>query len=397
MPCPCCKGSTPGVPVYTHQYVLASGQQNAFTIDAVFNACPTCGHIWVSDRNGHLTETSLTDYYESKVYRPLGINFQSSPQGLALSRLAGYFLSSLQMHVDVSGLSILEIGGGDGSFASAVASHLGEALHDYAILELGHYPETPLYPIRYVGSTEDAKAGYWDVVVLRHTLEHILNLEEFVQELSSLCCAKTLLYVEVPCWTVPFQDVDQLNPEHLHYFSHTSMDWLFMRAGYSRILDFSLSMDDYFTPNRILGKFFRPAQRRNASSVSELPKTAFSFPDRIHADRQGLIDLADQIKMAVERGRLIVLHGATITLLDFFLNEGKMVSKAASIVITDGNTDKLGTDFAGFTVRSIEEALALAPERVVVFSSYLPQIRHDWLSRGFQGIITYYLGDRVFE
>ena len=78
--------------------------------------------------------------------------------------------------------------------------------------------------------------GDFDLVVLSHVLEHLLDVQGAVEGLRSLVKAGGLVYVEVPdaeCYgehlVAPFHD---FNTEHVNHFSGVLLDRLFSSAGF---------------------------------------------------------------------------------------------------------------------------------------------------------------------
>lgn len=390
--CPCCHGNKIDVDVAKHRFALASHAGIDVTISAQFHSCATCTHIWMVDSAGKLSEELLLDYYMSKQYVPPEASFPESPQGLELERLASLVALLAGHNRPDETRRVLEVGGGDASFAHAYARQSPSFLEKYLVYEMGDYGMVVNDPVVLSRSPADFVDEKFDLVVIRHTLEHVMSLDTFINSLAKNLSLGGLVYIEVPCWSTPFQDVDQLNAEHIHYFSHSSVDWLFLRNGWHRRADFSISMRDYFTPNRIMGKFFSMDGAQHVESLTTTGAEIYSnFQARISYDRASLVALADRILSLLADGVVVVVHGATITLLDFLLNEGAAILDSPNLIVADGNVAKAGSTLLTKTVETVSEALSHDPVLVVMFSSFTHQISQTWRESGYSGPLVYYL------
>ena len=81
--------------------------------------------------------------------------------------------------------------------------------------------------------------GKFDVIILSHVMEHILDLKRCIGEVSKFLNEDGLLYIEVPnanryvdFITSPFQD---FNTEHINHFTQTSLDNLFENSGFVKL------------------------------------------------------------------------------------------------------------------------------------------------------------------
>lgn len=81
--------------------------------------------------------------------------------------------------------------------------------------------------------------GKFDLIILSHVMEHILDLKGCIKEVGKFLSDKGHLYIEVPnamryvdFVTSPFQD---FNTEHINHFTKTSLDNLFENSGFVKI------------------------------------------------------------------------------------------------------------------------------------------------------------------
>lgn len=91
----------------------------------------------------------------------------------------------------------------------------------------------------YTGSLRRLPAGIgqFDVILLSHVLEHVLEIGAAVETLDSLLAPGGTLYIEVPdasrydsFLVAPFQD---FNTEHINHFSPAALETLFRSKGFT--------------------------------------------------------------------------------------------------------------------------------------------------------------------
>ena len=84
-----------------------------------------------------------------------------------------------------------------------------------------------------------ASLGQFDLIILSHVMEHILDLQGCIKEVSKFLAPHGRLYIEVPdanryvdFITSPYQD---FNTEHINHFTQHSLDNLFENSGFEKI------------------------------------------------------------------------------------------------------------------------------------------------------------------
>jgi len=106
----------------------------------------------------------------------------------------------------------------------------------------------------------DRYAGYFDVVVLSHVLEHVGHPTEFLHLIRKLVKPSSgVLYIEVPNLLKPYSDgprwQDHCDPGHFYYYSPACLKYVVERSGFHSV---SLD-DDFFPPYCPISALFRPA------------------------------------------------------------------------------------------------------------------------------------------
>jgi 2-polyprenyl-3-methyl-5-hydroxy-6-metoxy-1,4-benzoquinol methylase len=94
--------------------------------------------------------------------------------------------------------------------------------------------------------TMDERLGKFDLVILSHVLEHLLDLSATVEKLNDLLKEGGLLYVECPNAShyneVIHAPLQEFNTEHINHFTEISFENLFGLHGYKKI----------FTGNKVM-------------------------------------------------------------------------------------------------------------------------------------------------
>ena len=123
-----------------------------------------------------------------------------------------------------SGSKLVEIGCGKGTFLDIVR---GDAHFNYEGYDTVYDGIDPNIHCRYLNKNERVFA---DVVVLRHTLEHIQSPHKFLSLLRSVFNDDATIFIEVPQyeWIEQNKLIFDLTYEHVNYFSEKSLSSLFI-------------------------------------------------------------------------------------------------------------------------------------------------------------------------
>lgn len=119
------------------------------------------------------------------------------------------------------------------------------------------------------GIPEELKNSF-DVVMSTAVMEHIYDLNAFVEQMDSWLKWGGRLYVEVPAvegferfYT---QIPNYFNHEHINYFSLTSLDNLFSKHGYVRKSPDAESLVTLGNPEYVLSAIYEKAMKKDISS-----------------------------------------------------------------------------------------------------------------------------------
>ena len=128
-----------------------------------------------------------------------------------------------------NGSKLVEVGCGKGTFLDLVKK---DNYFKYEGFDNTYEGDDPLIHSRYLTSEDRI---YADIVVLRHTLEHIQAPHKFLEMLNIIFGNNALIFIEVPQfdWIDKSKVIFDLSYEHVNYFNTRSLCSLF-----SRVLDF---------------------------------------------------------------------------------------------------------------------------------------------------------------
>ena len=199
-------------------YYLANIDQ---TIPMPYAICQDCQFIFQSEYVG---DEFLNYYYRQS---PMLRRKEPTVFEIGQNERQGEFLSR---HVELTGKRVLEIGAHAGAFLRHLYKHFDctayfEELSEEARVVLAS--QVGLHDFR---SLEGDKKV--DVVILRHVLEHIFDLEAFLTYVRSILAEGGSLFIEVPDWTYFDAHTDPFIFEHLNQFNTAGLVHLLRRTGW---------------------------------------------------------------------------------------------------------------------------------------------------------------------
>jgi hypothetical protein len=206
--------------------------------------------------------------------------------------------------------------------------------------------------------------GAFDVVILSHVLEHVLDLHASVRELSALLTGSGVVYVEVPdakryadCLVAPFQD---FNTEHINHFGLHSLRNLLATAGLSFVSGGTKDIlaDAGWRYPAVFGFFRRTNSAQQPAPVRwELDG---GFRERLIAYIKRSRDLLQQIETCIapliQQGPLIVWGTGQLTLK---LLAETSLGRAQIAAFVDGNPVNQNKELLGVPVVAPEAIASL--------------------------------------
>lgn len=156
--------------------------------------------------------------------------------------------------------NVLEIGFGDGEFLKKLSNIKGNKFKQI----LGFDPSSkitnskPVKGIKLIKDYYTTKIFFQpDLLILRHTLEHISNVKSFLKNI--LHEKPKFVFIEVPCKTFVYKDnIHYFSNEHCSYFDNYSIQILLKKFGYKKI-----NIKKVFNGENILSIFVKTKKEIN--------------------------------------------------------------------------------------------------------------------------------------
>lgn len=219
-------GATPHQRAIAQEEVAQTGQW--------FHRCGTCGNGYLAPdlANGQLDRFYREDYRRFFPYE-------------AAHRYDETFLASLKarpiarsraMRVGVGlphGARILEIGSGFGTLLAALHHDDPTRLLTAVEPDIEHR-NVGLHgvPVRFLDLQDALAAGPYDLILLFHTLEHVVDPTEVLRGIRSALASDGRLVIEVPDAGSDWSGWQDVHLAHLSYFTGPGLDRLTARCGF---------------------------------------------------------------------------------------------------------------------------------------------------------------------
>jgi len=190
--------------------------------------CKKCGHV-------QLRETLDVDMYKDYLYTP---SFSGAFQEYIVS-----FVNGLDHLTGISGKRVIEIGSSNGYLLKLLMQKGWEVLgfEPSSVLASEAEQNGVQTERMYFGSTESLECvkkwgGLVDVVIMRHVLEHLDNLNDIIDMIGQIV-QEGFLIIEVP-WLLRIVKEKQFYAffhEHLSYFSIRILQELVQKYGFQLV------------------------------------------------------------------------------------------------------------------------------------------------------------------
>jgi len=200
--------------------------------------CASCGFAFLESPPGDLSR-----YYPARYFSSVG----EAPPGLKWMKKAVADREARWLHRRVpDAVSILEVGPGMGTFLLALRDAFGGShIQGFDVTAEAGLAKLIAPDIRVTYATTLGAAGFeegeFDLVVLRHVLEHVPDLAGFLREIRRVSRPDSTLYVKVPnrsSWAAQlfgryWNGLDF--PRHLRYLSVPDLASVLGKAGFRPI------------------------------------------------------------------------------------------------------------------------------------------------------------------
>tara|TARA_B110000444_G_C18715486_1_gene535810 strand:- start:26 stop:982 length:957 start_codon:yes stop_codon:yes gene_type:complete len=210
-----------------------------------------------------------------------------------------------------------------------------------------------------------------DLIILRHVLEHINDLDSFIQYVENSLTKNGKIFIEVPDWTILDKETDAFMFEHLSQFNDKCLVDLFRRKGFRNIsIERSINKNDPSTPNRVMRLIFSRTVRPQYGEES-FNNFFMSYFHNKHD--KGRVKL-NQIYSSLGRKKSVFFFPASN--LSFSAIMETDIDKINLKGYFDSDEKKKGREFLGYKVFSPDELKKINPEIIFIFSeAYEPEIR----------------------
>lgn len=346
-------------------YYLANLDQ---TVSISYRICRDCQFIF---QGQYVGDEYLNAYYRIS---PMLRRKEPTPYEISQSERQGDFL---RRHIDLQDRQVLEIGAHTGAFLMHLnrqykCKTFFEELSEEAKALLSAQPGLADF------QTIPDRTNSMDLVVLRHVLEHIFDLESFLAYVKSILKNDGVLFIEVPDWSFLDSHTDPLIFEHLNQFNTYSLVALLRRLGWQvEVVEKSIHPDDPATPNRVQRIVARPSLLPDLGNLGVVD--AFSAFAAINYDAW---------KNALNRLLHFLGHNKTVALypashLTFEALTESRLQDANVVGMFDIDQKKQGREILGIMVYPPEELKKLSPDLVLIFTmGYEREIRESFASMG---------------
>lgn len=385
--CPCCGTAVtrtlyrvPSIPVHSCILLESVEEARAFPRrDLELAYCDACGFVF-----NHVFDEAMMGY---------STNFEESQHfSGTFNAFAKELARETAQRCAVSGKHVLEIGCGKGEFLRELCrtgGATGLGIDPGYRADEGRCAEddnVQFITDFFSGSYKHLSA---DVILCRHTLEHIASVATFIRSIREMTGARDDAWVvfETPdakrvlaegaFWDVYY--------EHCSYFSPGTHARLFRQEGFD-VTDLTLLYDDQY-----IIQYAKPASRLTASCLpleQDLAQThalAESFSDRVKKVQD---DWRERVRSAWADGRRVVLWGGGSKGVSFLTTLG-LTEEVASVV--DINPYKQGKFMpgTGHPVIAPKALVDQPPDLVIVMNPvYVAEVESSLKGLGLEPEIT---------
>lgn len=319
----------------------------------------------ISLPTGHVQlrqQLAPTVLYTSSAY-----SFRTSASRTARDGTA-FFISFLKRIVgNRSFRSLADIGGNDRHLANQLAGYVGartvidpicaadDGRDDDGVHVIGRF-------IEQVNLAQDLPRP--DLVVCRHTLEHISEPRAVIDQWFRQCDPDCLYVIEVPCFEnlVEAQRFDAIFHQHFHYYDLASFKYLIWECGGEYL---GHTINHQGSCGGALLVAFRRAKSRQPQPVIDLPKRIAWIENRIRRYREQMAIMSELLE---QLPKPVYGYGASLMLATLGYHLSSDFSGLECILDDDPTRDGATYENVPVTVRHMP-AVAPAPNSSYIITS----------------------------
>ena len=339
------------------------------TVSLSYAVCNECQFIFQSEYVGD----DFLEYYYKK--SPMLRRTEPTKFEVDQNRRQAEFVSR---HISLKEKSVLEIGAHAGAFLVYLYQEFGcNAYYDELSVEARRVLSMQDGIMDYSVASPGAKI---DLIILRHVLEHIYELESFIDYVRSIINERGYLFVEVPDWSWLDRQTDPFVFEHINQFSTYNLINLMRRMGWQcEAVEKSIVADDPATPNRVQRLLFTPSDfiGRKNSNIGY-------YVSRFYNDVYGQGNIAiNKLIAGLDRSKKLALYPAS-HLTFAALCESDLLD-ANLVGIFDIDSKKHGKVVEGVEVYPADRLKECEPDIILLFTmGYEREIRNSFDEMGVE-------------
>ncbi len=366
-PCPLCRCAEVTV---LHRQHLQQPEASPLPGEYDIVACPACGLVYADTP---VPQSAYDRYYtEHSKYEDLAVATGGGANDLDRARLE-LLADRIAAHA-APAARILDIGCAGGGLLDALRRRGYQSLHGVdaaaACVERVRQLNIPATRAMLSQLSVSGIKGPFDVIVLSHVLEHVVDLSGLMASVAHLLAADGVIYAETPdaarYGDFPFVPFYFFDSEHINHFDTTRLGALGNAFGFGMqaagTVDLAVGPGVSYPACWVwmrrraeAGSPATPANRELAAAVAHYIKDcrrATSFP---------------QLEQLAAAGFPVVLWGAGSFAQRLFGTS--RIRECKLVAVVDRDINKQGLNFAGFIVQSPEAVMAEQPDATVVVAA----------------------------
>jgi SAM-dependent methyltransferase len=385
--CPSCKGrnmepfySVRGVPV--HSCLMLASEREALDVprgDIELSFCGHCGFV-----SNTAFDTTIQDYspmYEDQ--QSFSPTFNAFADKLAQQLIDKY---------GIRGKTVLEIGCGKGDFLVLMCergNNRGIGIDPTCIRE--RIPASVRDRIEVIPDLYSEKYArhHGDVVMCRHTLEHIHATRDFIDTIRRAIAdrSETIVFFEIPDVVIVLRDQVfwDIYYEHCSYFSPGSLARLFRASGFDVLDVYREYADQYLLieakPASQSTSKLHPLEEPVSQMAGFVEQFAAKVPREIERWRSSIKELHGS-------GKRIAIWGSGSKCVSFLTTLGLREEIGA---VVDINPHRHGRFIPGAAkeVKSPEYLMEYEPDQIIIMNPiYANEIKQNLKQMGLESQVT---------
>lgn len=211
------------------------------SVQLSYKLCLNCNFIFQGEFVG---EKFLTEYYKKS---PMLVRNNPSESEIKQYKQQSKFISN---HIYLKKLTALEIGADTGGFLEFLRSNYSCEVY---FSELNEGARKVMLSKGLKDHLASKSKKQVELIILRHILEHIFDLENFLYYVRTNLVTGGYIFIEVPDWSYWDEHTDPLIFEHINQFNTLNLIQLLNNHGFvCEAIEKNIDKKYFNSPNRIM-------------------------------------------------------------------------------------------------------------------------------------------------